>query len=110
MNIAALRVRVTLQKNETVTDQYGNHCSAWTDRFSCWATAITGGGGETSAAAHTEEGDRLDLTVRWSTETAAVNSKEYRVLLNGRVYNITGIDEMGFRKNSRKLHCELSER
>ncbi len=110
MNIAALRVRITLQKNETVTDKYGNHTSAWTDIFSCRATATTGGGSETAEAAHTVEGDKLDLTVRWSTETAAVNSKEYRVLLNGRIYDITGIDEMGFRKNSRKFHCELSER
>jgi hypothetical protein len=71
---------------------------------------VTGGGSETAEAAHTEEGDKLDLTFRWSTETSAVNSKEYRVLLKDRIYNITGIDEMGFKKNSRKLHCTLTER
>ncbi len=110
MNIAALRVRITFQKNETVTDKYGNHAAVWTDFFSCRATAVTGGGSETAEAAHTEEADRLDLTVRWSTEISAVNSKEYRILLNDRIYNITGIDEMGFKKNSRKFHCELVER
>ncbi len=110
MNIAGLRVRITIQKNETVTDKYGNHTSAWADYFSCWATAVTGGGAETEQAAHTEEGNRLDITVRWSAETFAVNSKEYRVLVNGRIYDITGIDEMAFKKNSRKFHCELAER
>ncbi len=112
MNIAGLRVRITIQKNETVTDRYGNHKSIWQDYFSCWATAVTSGlsSSEDEAAGHTVETDRLDITVRWSTETAAVNSKQYRVLLGGRIYDILSIDEMGFKRNSRKLHTELAER
>ena len=112
MNIAGLRVRITIQKNETVTDKYGNHKSAWTDYFKCWATAVASGKSaeETEHAATTQEADRLDITVRWSSETAAVNSKQYRVLLGERIYNILSIDDMGFRHNSRKLHTQLTER
>ena len=112
MNIAGLRVRITIQKNDTVTDKYGNHKSAWADYFSCWATATMSGKSaeETQDAGYTQESDRLDVTVRWSSETAAVNSKQYRVLANGRAYNILGIDDMGFRHNSRKLFCQLTER
>ena len=112
MNIAGLRVRITIQKNETVVDKYGNHTSAWTDYFSCWATAVTSGlsSKEEEAAGHTVEADRLDFTVRWSSETAVLNSKQYRVMLGGRIYNILSIDEMGFKHNSRKLHAQLSER
>jgi len=112
MNIAGLRVRITIQKNETVVDKYGNHTSAWTDYFSCWATAVTSGlsSKEEEASGHTVEADRLDFTVRWSSETAVVNSKQYRVMLGGRIYNILSIDEMGFKHNSRKLHAQLSER
>lgn len=112
MNIAGLRVRITIQKNETVVDKYGNHTSAWTDYFSCWATAVTSGlsSKEEEAAGHTVKADRLDFTVRWSSETAVVNSKQYRVMLGGRIYNILSIDEMGFKHNSRKLHAQLSER
>lgn len=112
MNIAGLRVRITIQKNETVVDKYGNHTSVWTDYFSCWATAVTSGlsSKEEEAAGHTVEADRLDFTVRWSSETAVVNSKQYRVMLGGRIYNILSIDEMCFKHNSRKLHAQLSER
>ena len=112
MNISGLRVRITIQKNATVTDQYGNHNSAWTDYFTCWATAVTSGLStkEEESAGHTVEADRLDLTVRYSSETAAVNSKEYRIMLSGRIYNILSIDEMGFKHNSRKFHAELVER
>ena len=112
MNIGALRVRITIQRNETVVDQYGNHKSAWTDYFTCWATAVTSGLStkEEEAAAHTVESDRLDITIRYSSETAVVNSKQYRVLLGGRIYNVLSIDEMGFKHHSRKFHTQLLER
>jgi len=110
MNIAGLRVRITIQRNSTRIDSIGNHTSAWEDFFTCWATATTGGGRETEDAGHTVEGDTMSFTVRWSSETAAVNSKQYRILLGDRIYNITGIDDMGFRHNSRKFHAELKER
>ena len=112
MNIAGLRVRITIQKNETVVDKYGNHKSAWVDYFKCWATAVTSGLStkEEETAAHTVEADWLDFTIRYSSETAAVNSKQYRILLGDRIYNIQSIDEMGFKHNSRKIHTELSER
>ena len=112
MNIAGLRVRITIQKNMTVTDQYGNHKSAWADYYTCWSTAITSGlsASEQEIAAHTVEADRLDITVRYSSETAAINSKEYRVRLGDRIYDIVSIDEMGFKHNSRKLHTVLKER
>ena len=112
MNISGLRVRIIIQKSETITDAIGNHSSAWRDYFTCWATAVASGKSaeETQNAGTTQEADRLDITVRWSSETAAVNSKQYRVLLNGRIYNILNIDDMGFRYNSRKLHTLLMER
>ena len=112
MNISGLRVRITIQKNETVVDKYGNHKSTWTDFFTCWASAVTSGlsASEKESAGHTTEADKLDIPVRYSTETAAINSKQYRVLLAGRIYNILSIDEMGFKHNSRKLHTQLTER
>ena len=112
MNIAGMRVRITIQKNETVVDKYGNHKPAWTDYFSCWATATTSGmsAEETQNAGTTQEADKLDLTVRWCSEIAAVNSKQFRILLLNRIYDITNIDEMGFKKNSRLFHTQLVER
>lgn len=112
MNVAALRVRITIQKNTTVVDAIGNHTSAWENYYSCWATASTSGKSaeETTDAGHTSESDRLDFTVRWSSETAAVDSKHYRVLLGDRIYDILGIDDMSFKRKSRKLLTRLTER
>ena len=110
MNIAGLNVRIMIQKNETVTDRIGNHKSVWTDYFSCWATASDQTGEEGEEASQIKETDRMDLTVRYCSETAAVTSKRYRILLGDRIYNITHVDDMGFRKNSRKFKAELGER
>ena len=81
MNIAGMRVRITIQKNETVVDKYGNHKSEWTNYFTCWASASKENtkADETEAAGHTEEEDRMNFTVRWSSETDVVNSKNYRI-------------------------------
>ena len=112
MDIAGLRVRITIQENETAVDEYGNHKAVWKDWFSCWATASASGKSaeETEKAATTREADRLDITVRWSPEIAAINSKQHRILLAGRIYDIISIDDMGFRHNSRKFHTVLTER
>lgn len=112
MDVAGLNVRIMIQNSVTEIDRYGNHTSSWSDYFSCWATAVTSGksSDEAQEAGHTEEADMLDITVRWCSETAAVNSKQYRILISSRIYDITGIDEMGFRHNSRKFHTQLRER
>jgi len=107
MNIAALRVRITIQKNVTQTDVYGNHTSAWEDYFSCWATASDQSGSEEDEAGQLIEKDQMDLTVRYSSETAAVTPKGYRVILGEKIYGIEHVDDMGFKKHSRKFHCSL---
>ena len=110
MNIAGLNVRIMIQKNETVTDRIGNHRSAWQDYFPCWATASDQTGDEGEKASQTKEEGRIDFTVRYCSETAAVTAKGYRILLGERIYNITHVDDMGFRKNSRKFMTQLEAR
>ena len=112
MNIAALRVRITIQKNSAVVDQNGNHTSAWTDYYSCWATATASGKSaeESAEAGTTQEAGRLDFTLRYSSETAAINSRQFRVILGERIYDIINIDDMGFRNHSRKLKTILRAR
>lgn len=112
MNVAAMRKRVTIQQNSTTTDKYGNHKPAWVDHFTCWATIQRQGGAsdETHDSGYTQEHERLNITVRWCSETAIVNSKEYRITMDNRLYNIVDIDEMNYKHNSRKFICVLEER
>lgn len=110
MDIAGLNVRITIQKNETVKDKIGNHKSVWKDYFTCWATCSNQTGSETDDAGQTLEEDKMDFTVRYSSETAAVVSTKYRIILNDRIYNIDHVDDMVFRHRSRKFHATLVRR
>lgn len=110
MDIAKMNVRIMIQKNEVEIDKYGNHTAVWKDYFRCWATCINQTGTEDDEAGQTLEDDRMDFTVRYCAETAAVTSTKYRILLNDRIYNINHVDDMAFRHRSRKFHASLARR
>ena len=118
MNIAAMRVRVTFQKNETVTDKYGNHKNTWTDYFSCYATAgsstavganATGTGSESTGVVIRSE-ESIAFTCRWCEALSAVTSTGYRLVCEGKNYNITYVNPMGYKHNSIKFSCELEDK
>ena len=97
MNIAAMRVRVTFQKNTVIVDKYGNHKTGWADYFSCWATVGTSSGSESSGV------------VIYCSELADVESTKYRIIAEGRTYNITYVNPMGYKHNSLKFNCKLEK-
>lgn len=116
MNIAAMRVRVTFQKKTVIVDKYGNHKNDWTDYFSCWATAGsnttmtgTGTGSESSGVVIRSE-ESLAFTCRWCSELAAVESTKYRIICDGKTYNIIYVNPMGYKKNVLKFNCELEKK
>ena len=52
--------------------------------------------------------DLLDLTpVR---ELAAVESTKYRILTQGKIYDIVYVNPMGYKRNSLKFNCKLEKR
>ena len=108
MNIAALRVPVTFQKNTVTVDKYGNHTPAWTDYFTCHATIGTQTGTESSGEIISPE-ESLDFTCRWCSELAVVESTKYRILAEGKTYNITYVNPMGYKRNSIKFNCKLEK-
>ena len=111
MRISAMNVRITIQKNEVITDKIGNHRNEWSDYHSCYATTSTKTGErEEESASQTVNKERLDFTVRYSSETAAVTPDGFRILLGERIYNIISVDDMAFKHKSLKFHAELVRR
>lgn len=106
MNIAAMRVKVCLQKNAVTVDKYGNHTNGWTDCFSCWATVGTSSGSESGGVVLNPE-ESLDFTCRYYSELSAVDSTKYRIICEGKTYNITYVNPMGYKRNSIKFNCKL---
>ena len=108
MNIAALRIPVTFQKNAVTKDKYGNHTASWSDYFKCYATIGTQTGSESNGEVINPE-ESLDFTCRWCSELAAVESTKYRILAEGKTYNITYVNPMGYKKNTIKFNCKLEK-
>ncbi len=109
MNIAAMRVRITFQRNSAREDDIGNRWNEWEDFFSCWATVGTSSGSETFGAATVNPEESLDFTCRYCTELESVTSTSYRILAEGKVYNINYVNPMGFKRNSLKFNCTLEK-
>ena len=113
MNVAALRSKVTFQKNETVTDQYGNHKNSWTDYYSCYATIGREGmsdSKEKQAAGLTVEDMGMTVTVRYCGKAAAIRSTGYRVVFMDEIYDIANVDHLNFRKKALKFACRKVRR
>ena len=110
MNISLMNKRVTFQKNETVTDQVGNHRSEWTDWYTCSATISGEGGDEERIAGEIIEKSDLAVTVRYCRKTSLVTTTGYRIVMDGRLYNITGIDHFSYKKQALKFRCQKVKR
>lgn len=113
MEVAAMRSKVTFQKNTTTNDKYGNHKNAWTDYYTCFATI--GGEGlasskEEKVAGTTVEDFSMTVTVRYCAKTAAITSTGYRVIFMGEIYNIENIDHLNFKKKALKFMCRKERR
>lgn len=110
MNIAAMNVRITIQKQKTTEDDVGNHKNSWHDYLSCWATPVHAGGSESEDAGTVNATDRIDFTIRYTKKLDGVDASKIRVMLGKTIYNVTDIDPMGFRKKSLKLKCQKVRR
>lgn len=109
MEIAAMNVRITFQKNGVIVDKIGNHTNDWSDFYSCFAT-ISDSTGKSSAedtvAGLIVDHSDISFTVRFCKKAMAISSTNFRILWNGEVYNIVKIDHLNLKKHALKFKCE----
>ena len=112
MDIGRLNKRITFQVGATTIDKYGNHKPGWADYYTCWATVKASGrrSEETTGAAVTREERYVDVTVRWSHEIKVINAKEYRILIDGDIYDILSCDNAGYTGKMRVFTCAMEPR
>ena len=110
MNISLMNKRVTFQKNETVTDQVGNHRSEWTDWYTCSATISGEGGDEEREAGLIVDKVDLAVTIRYCRKVAEITTTGFRVVLDGQLFNIVGIDHFAYKKQALKFRCQKVKR
>ena len=110
MDIALLNRKVTVQKNTVVVDDIGNHVSKWDDFYSCYATISGESPNESTSVGTVVDNTKADFSVRCCKAVSEVTPDGYRVVYNGEIYNILGIDHQNFKKKSVKLKCQKARR
>ena len=110
MNVALLNVRITIQKNEVVVDEIGNHKNVWTDFYTCYATVSNESPSEDTAVGVVIDDSKMDFTIRWCQKASEIDAEHCRIVYAGSIYNILGIDHMNFKKKSVKLKCQKVRR
>lgn len=98
--------RITFQKNATITDRWGNHENRWIPFFTCYSYVMT--------YEKSEDGDVVirssespTFECRYCPELVAIESStKARIVYNGYVYDITGIDMMNYGRDTIKFKTE----
>ena len=104
MKIARLNERITVQRNETVTDRYGNHKAVWTEWFSCFAYADTYAKDESDGVMTVDE-RVITIEIRYCAALSEITSTKCRVLFRGVPYDVVSVDMMNYLKRSIRLKC-----
>lgn len=114
MIISLMNIKICFQKNIIASDAIGNRVSEWVDYYSCHATGSgensSQKGAEDETAGITAVHPSIDFTVRWCKALSDITTDHYRIIFNGDIYNIIGIDHMNFKKKSLKFRCRREER
>lgn len=110
MNIPLLNRMITIQKQTAVSDSIGNHKSTWTDYYSCHATVSNETNSEDETAGVTVDNTNTDFTVRYCALSSVITATEYRVVMDGELFDILSVDHMNFKRKSIKLRCRKARR
>ena len=109
--IEDLNLIITIQRNVTVVDQYGNHKNQPTDYYTCHASAGTGHAyvdsysREDSTFVTVEDERNIIFEVRYCAALAGINSSDYQVVFNNDVYNIESVNMVNWKKRFIKIKC-----
>lgn len=110
MHVSLLNVKIIVQNNDVIEDEIGNQKNVWSDFYTCYATVSRESPSEDTAAGTIVDDSKIDFTIRWCRTSLRIDAENYRVLYDGDIYNILGIDHMNFKKKSIKLKCQKARR
>ena len=108
--IARFNERLIVQKNEVVTDKYGNRKNVWTDYFTCYTYASTYQYDKERESAVTAEEQTINFEVRYCTELAELDSTLYRIAFHGDAYDIQSVDFMNYQRKTLRIVCKLQKK
>ena len=96
VDIGRLDKRITIQKCTVTADTKRNQIPEWTDYYTCWAAVNGGSNREYWQAREQHEENIVNFKVRYCNFLKSLNKTDYRIVFDGRIYDITFIDNILF--------------
>ena len=96
VNIGKLDQRIMIQHRTVVKDEKGNESEEWTDFHSCWAAVNGVSNREYWKAREQHEENIVSFKIRFCNVLKELNKTDFRIVFDGRIYDIVFIDNMLF--------------
>jgi len=97
--------KITIQKYTETRDSDGYPSKQWIDFFSCWAY-VNGISNNEFIVANAETAQNIvNFTVRYCKTLENVDTKGYRIVFQGKYYDIQGVDNFEFNNMSLKFRA-----
>ena len=105
MDSGAYRNIVTIQKCEIEKNNVGSSKEVWSDYKKDYAYINGISGREYWAAAEVEQEKTVDFIFRWKPYYDEMNTRQYRIVYKGDIYNISSIDNVQMRNKTVKMRA-----
>ena len=107
VDIGSMNERVLFQKNCSVVDRFGNHMNTWEDHFACSAHVDTWQRQGDESGDEVKKGvSQVAFICRYCPELSGVTSTDYRILFQGRPYDILYVDPMNYGRSTIRFKAE----
>jgi len=103
MNAGAYRSLITIEQLTTETDKDGFEKEVWVPYYSNYAYANKLSGKEFWAAAETAAQNTVRFELRYHPQLDSINSKDFRLIFDKHVFNITNVDNVMFKNETVKI-------
>ena len=103
MPLGSMRERITIQKKTVTTDEIGQKIEVWKDFLTCRAYANGLSGTEYYEAMRINAENTVVFTIRYDKRLANIDPINYRILWNGKSYNLDNTDNIFYRNMYLKL-------
>lgn len=96
MNPGKFRHRITIQKYTDVEGEWGQTTTEWADWSTRWASINSLYGREFWQAKEANMENTINITIRYSKDLKDLDSREYRIKWDKKIYNIIFIENLQF--------------
>lgn len=97
--------RITIQKYTSIEGEWGQTTTQWIDFTTVWASINSLFGKEFWEAKQCNLENSINITIRYQKALKDLDTREYRVKWDNKIYNIINIDNPYFKNKYLTLKC-----